>query len=236
MPPFLQAEQTLGPQSLLTDWVFQSQHLGGLCWASCILWMLGQRFWKSNLAWHQKGWSWTTHCVSIFGLCCYLFILRSYFRVKATDGTFLLSKSWKKVGSREKDSKYMHSELVHSKEIKEWFSLCRYFLYSCNIFSIFTNICRIALIWFPSSIFGPSKLSVEINNIIHSFLHWQLKKLHSLHHACLEKQSHTFLCVERVITVKVKCMQFPNAKSYREKNTTLLWASQLSEAFSYDRP
>lgn len=129
----------------------------------------------------------------------------------------------------------MHPELVHSKEIKEYFSLWWHFLYSYNILSIFTNTCRLCTSVPCQVFFGPSKLSVGINSIIQIFA-LTAKKSHSLHHACLEKQSHIFLCVERVITVKVKCMQFPNAKSYREKNTTFFWAFQLAEAFSYDRP
>lgn len=174
--PLLQAEQALGPQPLLTEWVFQPQHPAGLCWDSCILLMLDQRFWKSNFPWLQKGWSWTIHCVNIFGFCC--FILRSHFRVKATNCTFLQCKSWKKVGSQKRDSKVHVPRTSAFKADKRMVSFVQVFSvflqYLFHIHKYMQN--------FHSSdphevFFGPSKWSVGINSTIHRFLHWRLKKI-----------------------------------------------------------
>lgn len=149
----------------------------------------------------------------------------------------LLSKFWKKVGWQKSGSEAHADKISAFKGDKKTFLFLVVFLYPCNSLFCIHKRMQILHLSAPHQIFfWPFKLVVWINSIIHSFLQWQLKKSHSLHHACLQKQSHIFLCVERVITVKVKCMQFPNAKFYREKNTTLLCAFQLAEALSYDRP
>lgn len=198
MPPLLQAEEASGPQTLLTEWMFQSQHPGGLCWASCILLMLDQRLWKSNFPWLQKGWSCTTHCVNIFGLCSYLFIPRSYFRVKDTDCAFLLSKSWKKIGSQKRDSKVHASRTSAFKADNRMISFVQVFsVFLQYLFHNHKYMQNLHSSDLHDVFFRPSKLSVGINSIIHSFLHWQLNK--TAHFApCLplKAKPHIPLCGE----------------------------------------